>query len=201
MVGITNILIEEQRQQTMVEEWKTLDSKILGDFRIFKIRQDTSRSPRTHQDHDFFILESNDWINVIPLTAAGNVVVVYQYRHGTGQVTMEIPGGLVEHDDDSPAEAARRELLEETGYAADPIIPIGTVAPNPAFLNNRCHTFLALNARPVQALQLDGAEDIHVAEVPLSQIPDLISSGRIDHSLVVAAFYHLDRYRQKNGHP
>lgn len=184
----------------MVKNWEKLDSQLLADYRIFKSRQDIRRSPRTGQTHTFYVLESPDWMNVIPLTPEGNVVFVHQFRHGIEAVTMEVPGGLVEPNE-PPQETARRELLEETGYAADKIIPIGTVTPNPAFLDNRLHTFLALNARQVATPQFDGAEDIAVSEVPLADVPALIGNGRIDHSLVVAAFYHLDRYIEIHGHP
>lgn len=182
----------------MVENWKKLDSQQLADYRIFKVWQDKRLSPRTGREHNFFILDAGDWINVIPVTPEGKVVLIHQFRHGTGKVTLEIPGGMVDDEDGDPAVAARRELLEETGYAAGEVIHIGSVAPNPAFLNNQCHTYLALGAHWVQTPQFDGAEDIAVEEFDLAEVPDLIRNGRITHALVIAAFYHLDRYRGKN---
>lgn len=181
----------------MVEDWKKTDSQQLADYRIFTVRQDTRLSPRTGHKHNFFVLDAGDWINVIPVTPKGKVVLIHQFRHGTGQVTLEIPGGMVDDEDGDPAVAARRELLEETGYAAGDIIHIGSVEPNPAFLNNQCHTYLALDAHWVQSPQFDGAEDIAVEEVDLAEVPELIRNGRITHALVVAAFYHLDNYRDK----
>ena len=88
----------------------------------------------------------------------------------------------------------RRELLEETGYAAEEIIHIGTVDPNPAFLDNQCRTYLALGAHWRQPPEFDGSEDIAVEEFPLADIPGLIANGRITHALVVAAFYHYENY-------
>jgi len=178
----------------MVEDWEKLDSEEIANFRIFKMRRDKRRSPRTGQEHSFFVLQSPDWVNVVPLTPDGRVVMIYQFRHGTEEVTLEIPGGMVDPHENDPAESVRRELLEETGYAAEEIIHIGTVDPNPAFLNNQCHTYLALNARWQQPPQLDGAEDIEVALVPLEDVPALIGNGRITHALVVAAFYHYENY-------
>jgi ADP-ribose pyrophosphatase len=181
----------------MIENWKKLDSQQLADYRIFTVRQDHRLSPRTGREHQFFVLEAQDWINVIPVTPEGRVVMIHQFRHGTAEITLEIPGGIVDDEDGGPAAAARRELLEETGYAAGDIIHIGTVAPNPAFLNNQCHTYLARDARWVQPPQFDGAEDIAVEEFDLSEVRDLIGNGRITHALVVAAFYHLENHNRK----
>jgi 8-oxo-dGTP pyrophosphatase MutT (NUDIX family) len=175
----------------MVEHWDKLGSEYLGDFRIFRIRTDKSRSPRTGDEYSFFVLESPDWINVIPLTPEGKVVMIYQYRHGTEEVTLEVPGGMVDAADGDPAISAARELSEETGYVAEEIIHLGSVAPNPAFLNNRCHSYLARAARRVADVQLDGAEDIAVVEIPLDDIPNLIRTGAITHSLTIAAFHYL----------
>lgn len=179
----------------MVENWKKLDSQQLADYRIFTVRQDKRLSPRTGREHQFYVLEAQDWINVIPVTPEGKIVFIHQFRHGTEAVTLEIPGGIVDDADGDPAVAARRELLEETGYAAGDIIHIGSVEPNPAFLNNQCHTYLALDAHWVQAPEFDGAEDIAVEEFDLAAVPDLIRNGRITHALVVAAFYHYQHYR------
>jgi ADP-ribose pyrophosphatase len=181
----------------MVQKWEKLNSQQLADYRIFTIRQDNRVSPRTGREHQFYVLEAKDWINVIPLTPQGKVVMIHQFRHGTADITLEIPGGIVDDEDGDPAVAARRELLEETGYTAGDIIHIGTVDPNPAFLDNQCHTYLALDVRWMQAPQFDGAEDIAVEEIDLAEIPELIGNGRISHALVVAAFYHLDRYRDR----
>lgn len=174
----------------LVKPWELLSSEIQADYRIFRLRVDRSRSPRTGKAHDFFVLESSDWVNVIPLTSDGQVVLVRQWRHGTRSFSLEVPGGLLESSD-SPEEAARRELLEETGCTAGEMIYLGFVEPNPAFLNNKCHTFLAKDVKRVSELRQDEKEDIEVLMKPLAQIPRLISHGVITHSLVVAAFYRL----------
>ena len=181
----------------MIEPWEKLDSQYLGDFRIFRIRQDTSRSPRTGAAHRFFVLESPDWVNVIPLTPEGNVIMIRQYRHGTEDVTLEVPGGMVDATDGDPSVSAARELREETGYEVEAIVHLGSAAPNPAFLNNRCHSYLALGVRPMHEVALDGAEDIAFEEVPLAAIPDLIRDGAITHSLTVTAFHYLGLYEGK----
>jgi len=130
-------------------------------------------------------------VNVIALTDRNQVVLVRQFRAGTRSVTLEIPGGGVERTDGSALVAARRELREETGYAARSWKRLGVVQPNPAFQSNRCTTYLARGCRCVGDLIPDAGEDLAVELVPLSRIPGLIRSGRITHSLVIAAFHFL----------
>ncbi len=137
--------------------------------------------------HEFVILHSPDWVNVVPLTDDGQVVLIRQWRHGTEEVTLEIPGGLIDPGE-SPMIAGARELAEETGYQAERLEPLGWVHPNPALFSNRCYTCLALNCRVVGPPRLEDTEQIQVEMRPLAQVPELILSGEISHSLVVAAF-------------
>ncbi len=174
----------------MIKPWKCIRSKVNESFRIFSIRTDTTLSPRTGREHDFYVIESNDWINVIPITEDHQVVMVRQFRHGSKTVTLEIPGGLVDPGD-TPEQAALRELLEETGYEAAEWKKIGEVNPNPAIFNNRCHTYVATGLRKVSDPTPDQTEDLEVVLVPLSRIPDLIRRGEIDHAMVITAFYHF----------
>lgn len=185
----------------MVRDWEKVGNRQLADYRVFQVRQDRARSPRTGAVHDFYVLEMRPWVNIIALTPQEKVVMIHQYRHGTEAVGLEIPGGVVEPDDASPAAAARRELVEETGYEPAEVIAIGQVAPNPAVQDNWCHSFLALGARPTGAQGLDAGEDIEVEEVEVGEIPGLIGSGRVNHGLVVAAFYFFEQYRRTHpGH-
>jgi 8-oxo-dGTP pyrophosphatase MutT (NUDIX family) len=172
----------------MVKPWPRVRSQSKQSFRVFSIRADTAVSPRTNTEHDFYVIESEDWINVIPLTADQEVVMIRQYRHGSRKVTLEIPGGLVDSGD-TPEKAAARELLEETGYQAEDFRQIGVVNPNPALFNNRCYTFVASNVRKSGDPTPDQAEDIEVLLIPLSDIPELIRKGEIDHAMVIIAFY------------
>ncbi len=171
-----------------LKRWKIISSKRDKSYRVFNLRTDRARSPRTGKDHDFYVMESPEWVNVIPVTPGDEVVLIRQYRHGIRDIALEIPGGLVEPDD-SPLTAAIRELYEETGYREEDMIPLGAVHPNPAIQNNRCYTFLARNVVSSGTRELDDKEDIEVVLKPLDEIPDLISSGVITHSLVIVAFY------------
>ena len=180
----------------MIQPWKVTRSEMLLDGRIFKVRKDVVVNPRTGQPHDMFVLEQPNWVNVIPLTPDERVVMVEQWRHGTRSVHLETPGGLME-DGETPEQCARRELLEETGYEAGEVVRLGTVHPNPAIQNNLQHYVLATNCRHVAAPALDSAEDIMVRLVPLSEVPDMIRTGKITHGIVIGGFYWLELHRQK----
>lgn len=179
----------------MVRTWPTLSSSPIGDYRIFRLRQDRCVSPRTGAAHDFVVLEAPDWVNVVALTPDEQVVLIRQYRFGAAEVTLEIPGGMIDSGE-TPEEAARRELLEETGYAAKRLIALGAIAPNPAILNNRCYTFLAQDCRAVSVPQQDEKEDIAVEQRPLAEVAALLASGEISHALVAVAFQRLDLWRR-----
>jgi len=172
----------------MPEPWPLVRSTPVKSYRVFSVRTDTARSPRTGKEHDFYVIESADWVNVIPLTPDHQVVMVRQYRHGTRQISLEVPGGLV-NPRDTPMDTARKELLEETGYQAEEITLIGIAHPQPAVLNNRHLTFLATHVQKKAALDLDEGEDIEVVLVPLSEIPRLIREGEITNAMVILAFY------------
>ena len=168
--------------------WKVTTSHCDTSYRVFNIRTDRARSPRTGRDHRFYVLESPPWVNVIPLTVQNDVFMISQYRHGIQNVTLEIPGGLVEPSDTLES-AAMRELREETGYEGDELILLGKV--NPAIQNNDCYTYLARNDLRVGRQEQDDKEAIEVVLYPLSEIPRLIRENVITHSLVIAAFYRL----------
>ena len=178
-----------------IQEWEKIDSRIAENYRIFRTRWDKSKSPRTGKVHQMVVLESPDWVNVVALTPAGRVLLIRQFRHGREEITLEIPGGMVDKGE-SPETAAKRELKEETGYEAERWHCLGQVTPNPAFLDNMCHTYLALNAVQTSSPSFEGTEDIEVLTADPDELADMVKDGRITHSLVVAAFYHFEQYQR-----
>lgn len=168
--------------------WETIESESLLDCKIFDVRRERLR--RNDTEDDFFVLTTRDWVNIIPITPTGEVVLIEQYRYGTRTVTLEIPGGIM-NDGETPLESARREMIEETGYDSDDVVSIGFNEPNPAFLRNVCYSFLARQVEPMHLQKFDEHENIRVRLVPLRDVPQLIRDGTIAHSLVVVAFHAL----------
>lgn len=176
----------------MIKPWPTLSSRPMADYRIFRVRADLKRSPRTGEQHEFFVAESVNWVNVVAVTPDQQLVMVEQYRHGSDTVELEIPGGVMDPGETDPVVTGLRELREETGYEGGPARVIGKVWANPAFQNNICFTVLVENCRLKHATEFDHAEDIATHLVPVEEIPKLVSTGRIAHSLVVGALFYYD---------
>jgi ADP-ribose pyrophosphatase len=171
-----------------VETWKRKSSKEIADCRVFKVREDFCLRSSDKAEHKFFVVENPDWINVIALTKDKQVLLIEQFRHGTEEITLEIPGGMVDAGEE-PITAAARELVEETGFAAREIVPLGKSRPNPAIQNNWIYHFLALDCERRKETAFDEHESIATILIALEEIEEFIENGEITHALVLAAFY------------
>jgi len=180
----------------VIAPWPTTNSEHLADYRVFTIRRDHKTSPRTGQPHDFFVLDCPDWVNVIALTRDRQLIMVEQFRHGTNTVELEIPGGVMDPGDGSPIATGIRELREETGYEGETARRLAGVASNPALFSNTCHTILIEHCTLQHPLELDQTEDVATRLVPVDEIPALVATGRIRHSLVVVALYYFELHRR-----
>jgi 8-oxo-dGTP pyrophosphatase MutT (NUDIX family) len=165
--------------------WRTVESRLALDHPVLKVERALRRRDNG-QEHEFVLLHSPDWVNVVPLTAEGRVVLIRQWRQGSQEATLEIPGGLIDPGE-GPAQAGGRELREETGYLAGEMVFLGKVNPNPALFSNTCHTFLARDCRLDGDQRLDSTERIEVVTVPVQALPGLVRRGEIVHSLVISA--------------
>lgn len=180
----------------MIKPWLKIGSKPLGDFRIFKLRTDRKVSPRTGAEHDFYVIDSVNWVNVVAVTPEQQLVMIEQYRHGSNTVELEIPGGMMDAPDASPVATGIRELREETGYEGEGARVLGKIFPNPTIMSNTCFTVLVVNCRCVHPVEFDHGEDLITRLVPVADAPRLVAEGKIAHSLVVVALYHFDLWQR-----
>lgn len=162
-----------------IKPWSTLKSEMVVDHRWYKLRRDHVQLPAGLVLDDYFVSVRADVVLVFAVTENQRVVLVRQYKHGIGEVLIELPGGVIDEGENTPLEAARRELLEETGYASDEVEQLLAVSDNPTKDTNRIHFFLARNARRVSAQNLDETENIEVLTVPLTEVESMIFDGRI----------------------
>lgn len=170
-----------------MRRWELAAAEVLFDHRLFRLER--HRLAVAEARREALVLQAPDWVNVIALLPGDAVLFVRQWRFGLAAPTLEIPGGMVDAGE-SPRDAAARELLEETGYRAGTIEAIGAVHPNPAFLSNRCFSFVARDLTWVGEPVGDGEEELVVETAPLAAVPDLVAGGTITHALVISAFYH-----------
>jgi len=180
----------------MIQPWHKLSSTPRGKFTVFSIREDRKVSPRTGREHDFYVLDCVDWVNVIAVTTDQQLVLVEQFRHGTESVELEIPGGVMDKLETDPVATAMRELREETGFEGRNARVLGAVRPNPAIMSNTCYTILIEDCRLVHPVEFDHGEDIVTRLCPVDEATRLVASGKIQHSLVVVGLSYFDLWRR-----
>jgi ADP-ribose pyrophosphatase len=174
-------------------KWKVLESKQLFTEPWFSVRKDICELPNGNRHSSYYILQYPDWATGFALTEDNKVIMVRQYRHGIGEVSLELPGGVIDKNE-SARDAIARELKEETGYEFDSIEEIGQVAPNPATSNNYMHMFIAKGGRKVAEQSLDETEDVEVLFYTIEELKQLLKENRIIQSLhCTTIFYALSR--------
>ncbi|MBI3181045.1 MAG: NUDIX hydrolase [Myxococcales bacterium] len=167
--------------------WQRVADGEPADYGVLKVRRIRVEDPRDGSEHPRVLVEAPDWVNVIPVTREGKLLLVRQFRFGVWANTLEIPGGMAEPGE-PPEGAAARELEEETGYRAAELVPLGVCHPNPAIQTNRTHSFLALGCERVHEGRQDPGEDIALELVTRDELERLLREGAITHALVLVAF-------------
>lgn len=165
--------------------WIRLRSEPGPDLKLFRARFDEMRNPRNGATERMIVLSSTDSVNVVASTIEGNLLFVRQYRFGIGMETTELPGGIVDMDEDA-LEGAKRELREETGFTAPCWRYLGKVASNPVFMDSYIHHYLAEGAVRTHAVQPDEGENIEILEIPMDEARRMLFNGAFEHPHTVS---------------
>lgn len=166
--------------------WEVLTDTSLLSQRWLEVREQRVRLANGSEIQRFHLIQGPHWASVLCLTSEHQAVLVRQYRHGLGATSLELPAGVIEPKE-TPSEAARRELREETGFEAAAIVPLLAASPEPARNTTRAHFFFASGARRVSEVALDTNEEIEVLLVPAAELLELIDQGQIAHAAHIAA--------------
>lgn len=169
-------------------KWETISSEYLFRRPWLTVRHDKVRLPDGRINPEFYVLEYPDWVNIIAITENGEFVMERQYRHGLDKTCYEIAAGVVENGE-TPLEAARRELEEETGYGGGEWKELMLISGNPSTTSNLTHCFLAEGVKKVSAQHLDSTEDLSVCLLSLDQVRLLLVSDKIRQALMAAPLW------------
>lgn len=189
---------EERIMEDAISEkgkWKVLKSEYLFRRPWLTVRRDCVELPDGRQNPEFYVLEYPDWVNVIAITEDGKFVMERQYRHGLGKTCFEIPAGVIEEGED-PLDAAKRELMEETGYGEGTWRKIMTVSGNSSTTDNLSHCYVAEGVRKISGQHLDSTEDLETVLLDTAQVKDLMVNDQIKQALMAAPLW---RYFSEQG--
>ena len=175
-----------------VKPWKVLNSRLLVDRRWLRLHEQRVLLPNGNVIDEFHRFETPNWVAVIALTSNHEAVIVEQYRHGLGRKSRELPAGVIDAGE-TPEQAARRELLEETGYVADLLLPVFELSPEPHRSTCRAYFFVARNVVFSGQSSPEPSEVLEVRHVPIAQLLAEAEQGKIDHAAHVGALFAADR--------
>jgi ADP-ribose pyrophosphatase len=170
-------------------KWKLLSSNYIHKGMWATLRVDTCEMPDGRIVDDYYVLEYDDWVNAVALTEDRQIILVKQYRHAVGEVSLELPGGVMD-EGETPEEAIKRELLEETGYEFNSIELLSNLWPNPSTGNNKVRCFLARGGRKVTSQDLDPHEEIVIELYSIDEVKQLLAGNKIMQAMHVAGLFY-----------
>lgn len=176
----------------MLNKWKTRKSENGPDLTIFNVRFDHIENPRNGKIIKATVLETNDSANVVAFTKEGKILMIRQFRFGTGEYTLELPGGFIEKGEPSDL-AVKRELVEETGYTSSEWTYLGFVPANPVFMDSKVHHYLAKNAHKTAIPKLDDGEDVELVALTAEEVIEKAQQGIIAHPHTLTALVRVIR--------
>jgi len=179
-----------------MQKWRIVKTQVVFQTPFFSIRQDTCRLPDGQVIDDYYVMRSPNVVIIFALTSNHEVIMVEQYKHGMGDISLELPGGLVDPEDETPLAAAKREFREETGYDTETFFSLTEHAHDPTRTSHSIHGFLGLDVEKVGEQKLDANESINLRLVKLEDMPVLLREGKIHavHSAAIC-WYALDYLR------
>lgn len=175
---------------------RLIDKKSILKTRPFNVEEVSFQLENEESVRGYFRLAAPDWVNVLPVTTTGQVILIKQPRVGSMSYVLETPGGMIDPGEKDPTLAAARELEEETGFISQRFLPLGSVNPNPAIMTNRCHFFLALGCLPATTRNHfpDTDERISLQLVDPKDLDGLVRTGQINHALACLCVMLAGRY-------
>jgi ADP-ribose pyrophosphatase len=178
-----------------VRKWTLKDPEMVADFGIFQVHKHRLETPEGEPKRAVHTMHVRDWCNVLPITADGHAVFIWQYRFGSDALSLEIPGGVID-EGEAPEHAAHRELEEESGYRTKRLQLLSVLEPNPAFQNNRIYSYVAFDCEPTGHTNFDDLEDCETVRVPVAELHTLVDEGIVTHALCAMV---IDRFLRREG--